>query len=114
MRRARNGPLPYRRMIGGWRFLEFIDEPYRSRIHQENWTGLSIPYSWPTTGGLARPDAIPKNGRRAGADYDLMREQHLDAYDLRYAVLTGLLYPAEFRVQPDFAMRRAGRQRAGS
>jgi predicted TIM-barrel fold metal-dependent hydrolase len=95
-------------MIGNpFRFLEFVDEPFRSRLHQDNWRGISIPYSWPTTGGLARPDAIPPGGRRAGSDYDLMRRQHLDTYDVRYAVLTGLMYPGEFRVQPDFATAMA-------
>src|SRR3954452_18531087 len=84
-------------------FLRYVDEPWRSRIHPDNWMGVSIPYSWPTTGGLARPDAIPGNGLRAGSDYALMKKQHLDAYDIRHAVLTGLLYPGEFKVQPEFA-----------
>ncbi|HYN96771.1 MAG TPA: amidohydrolase family protein [Pilimelia sp.] len=88
-------------------FLMHVEEPYRSRLHQDNWKGVSLPYSWPTTGGLARPDAIPANGRRAGSDYDLMRRQHLDAYDVSYAVLTGLMYPSEWRVQPDFAQALA-------
>ena len=91
-------------MIGNpFDFLKYVDEPWRSRIHPDNWMGISIPYSWPTVGGLARPDARPANGMRAGSDYQLMREQHLDALDIDYAVLTGLLYPGEFKVQPDFA-----------
>ncbi|MEU8606951.1 amidohydrolase family protein [Actinoplanes sp. NPDC048791] len=94
-------------MIGGAEFLDYIDEPFRSRIHPDNWMGISIPYSWPTTGGLARPDAIPQSGLRAGSDYRLMREQHLDAYDVDYAVLTGLMYPGEWRTQPDFAVALA-------
>lgn len=84
-------------------FLKYVDEPWRGRIHPDNWMGVNIPYSWPTTGGLARPDAIPGNGFRAGSDYELMRKQHLDAYPIEYAVLTGLLYPGEFKTQPDFA-----------
>lgn len=90
-------------MIGDINFLDFVDEPWKGRLHPDNWMGISIPYSWPTTGGLARPDAIPDNGERAGSDYNLMREQHLDAFDIRFAILTGLLYPSEFKVQPDFA-----------
>jgi len=84
-------------------FLKYVDEPWASRIHPENWMGVALPYSWPTVGGLARPDAIPTNGFRAGSDYNLMRSQHLDAYGIDHAVLTGLLYPGEFKVQPEFA-----------
>ena len=84
-------------------FLKYVEEPWASRLHPDNWMGISIPYSWPTTGGLARPDAIPDTGHRAGSDYGLMRRQHLDAYPIKHAVLTGLLYPGEFKVQPDFA-----------
>ncbi|HZM78998.1 MAG TPA: amidohydrolase family protein [Candidatus Limnocylindrales bacterium] len=83
--------------------LKYVDEPWRGRIHPDNWMGISIPYSWPTTGGLARPDAIPGNGFRAGSSYELMRKQHLDFYDIDYAILTGLLYPSEFKTQPEFA-----------
>jgi predicted TIM-barrel fold metal-dependent hydrolase len=91
-------------MIGNpFDFLKYVDEPWRERIHPDNWMGIALPYSWPTTGGLARPDARPANGMRAGSDYELMRKQHLDAWDLKYAVLTGLLYPGEFKVQPEFA-----------
>lgn len=84
-------------------FLKYVEEPWQSRLHPDNWMGVSIPYSWPTTGGLARPDARPASGMRAGSDYGLMRSQHLDYYGFEYAVLTGLLYPGEFKVQPDFA-----------
>ncbi|MFC6015710.1 amidohydrolase family protein [Plantactinospora solaniradicis] len=92
-------------MIGNpLEFLQYVEEPWRGRIHPDNWMGISIPYSWPTTGGLARPDARPSNGLRAGSDYQLMRKQHLDAFNIKHAVLTGLLYPSEFKVQPDFAV----------
>ncbi|MGW7488598.1 amidohydrolase family protein [Streptomyces sp. NPDC054786] len=90
-------------MISGPRFLFYIEEPYRSRIHINNWTGTHLPYTWPTTGGVARPDTIRTPGERAGGDLNMMREQHLDPYNIKYAVLTGLLYPTEFKVQPDFA-----------
>src|ERR1700722_5686078 len=56
-------------MIGNpFEFLKYADEPWLSRIHPDNWMGISIPYSWPTVGGLARPDARPANGMRAGSD----------------------------------------------
>jgi predicted TIM-barrel fold metal-dependent hydrolase len=84
-------------------FLKYVEEPWLSRLHPDNWMGISIPYSWPTTGGLARADARPANGMRAGSDYELMRKQHLDEYGFEHVILTGLLYPGEFKVQPDFA-----------
>ncbi|MFJ8473581.1 amidohydrolase family protein [Kitasatospora sp. NPDC094011] len=91
-------------MIGNpLEFLQYVDEPWRSRIHPDNWMGISIPYSWPTTGGLARPDANPRNGHRAGSDLGLMQRQHLDEFRISKAVLTGLLYPSEFKTQPEFA-----------
>ncbi|MDX3193725.1 amidohydrolase family protein [Streptomyces sp. MN03-5084-2B] len=90
-------------MISGPRFAFYIDEPYRSRININNWTGVHLPYTWPTTGGIARPDTISSPGTRAGSDYQLMREQHLDRYNVEHAVLTGLVYPTEFKTQPDFA-----------
>jgi uncharacterized protein len=36
-----------------------------------------------------RTDAALDDGARAGASYELMREQLLDAYDVEYAILTG-------------------------
>jgi uncharacterized protein len=85
-------------------FIQYVAEPWRSRIHVDNWMGISIPYSWPTTGGLAREDARPKNPMlRAGSDLGMMAEQHLDHFNVGKAILTGLLYPSEFRTQPEFA-----------
>jgi predicted TIM-barrel fold metal-dependent hydrolase len=91
-------------MIGNpLEFAPYVAEPWRSRLHPDNWMGISIPYSWPTTGGLAREDARPTNGLRAGSDIGMMREQHLDMFGVTRAVLTGLLYPSEFKTQPEFA-----------
>lgn len=91
-------------MIGNpLEYVQYVEEPWRSRIHVDNWMGISIPYSWPTTGGLAREDARPANGMRAGSDLGLMRSQHLDMFGITKAVLTGLLYPSEFKTQPEFA-----------
>lgn len=36
-----------------------------------------------------RADAFPEGGQTPGSDYDLMREQLLDRYDVEYAILTG-------------------------
>lgn len=94
-------------MIGGPRFMFYVDEPYRGRIHANNWTGVNLPYTWPTTGGVARSDTFRHPGEKAGSDYLLMREQHLDRYNIKHAILTGLIYPTEFKTQPDFATAMA-------
>jgi len=39
--------------------------------------------------GVSRHDARPANGGSAGSDYDLLREQHLDAFGITYGLLTG-------------------------
>ncbi len=42
----------------------------------------------PSPLGVSRADAVPENGP-AGSDYDLLCAQHLDAFGITYALLTG-------------------------
>src|ERR671932_1776609 len=44
---------------------------------------------WLHPEGFTRTDAIPADGSMPGSDYELVREQLLDRYDIEYAVLTG-------------------------
>jgi uncharacterized protein len=44
---------------------------------------------WLHPEGFLRADAVPAAGGPPGSDYDLMREQLLDRYDVEYAILTG-------------------------
>jgi predicted TIM-barrel fold metal-dependent hydrolase len=55
--------------------------------------GIDVPTNpWPSPVGLMRDDASPESGI-AGSDPALMREQHIDPYDIEYAILnaTGML-----------------------
>lgn len=89
--------------------IPYLDEPWRSRIAvPDGWKGLSLPYSWPLIGGVSMADAATPDGTPAGSNYELMREQLLDEYNVEYAILTGLFYPTEMRVQPEFATALAG------
>jgi len=44
---------------------------------------------WLHPEGFTRTDAVPADGSTPGSDYELMREQLLDRYDVEYAILTG-------------------------
>jgi predicted TIM-barrel fold metal-dependent hydrolase len=44
---------------------------------------------WLHPEGFTRTDAIPADGSTPGSDYELMRGQLLDRYDVEYAILTG-------------------------
>jgi uncharacterized protein len=44
---------------------------------------------WLHPEGFTRADTIPPDGSTPGSDYELMREQLLDRYDVEYAILTG-------------------------
>jgi predicted TIM-barrel fold metal-dependent hydrolase len=44
---------------------------------------------WLHPEGFMRADAVPPDGGTPGSDYELMRAQLLDRYDVEYAILTG-------------------------
>lgn len=66
---------------------------YLPRVYQEELDqfGLHMPGPGFPNGGDRgyRADAWPKDGSMVGSDYELMRAQLLDAYDVRYAILLG-------------------------
>jgi predicted TIM-barrel fold metal-dependent hydrolase len=69
--------------------------PYLSAAHRDHivnggYGGLSLPsYPWTHPEGFLRRDASPPNGGVAGSDYDLLRAQLLDRYDIEFAILNG-------------------------
>jgi predicted TIM-barrel fold metal-dependent hydrolase len=75
--------------------------PYLSKAYQERirlfGTGLSQRAGYANGGDRGyRADAWPKDNRMVGSDLDLMREQHLDLYNIEYGILLG----QEFRPIP--------------
>ncbi|WP_223869354.1 amidohydrolase family protein [Paenibacillus sabuli] len=80
--------------------LPYMKEPFRS--YMSNWTGWGeLKYTHPIGG--SRLDALLPNGAVPGSDYDVLREQLLDRYDMKYAMLTGLFYPATMEAQFELA-----------
>ena len=73
--------------------VPYLDEPWRELIARGHWKGFTQPFVYWATGGGNRADAEPEGGGPPGSDYELMRSQLLDAYDMRAAVLTGYFYP---------------------
>jgi hypothetical protein len=63
-------------------------------LSQEGGRGFNQPL-----GAGNRADVKTADGTASVADYDLMRRQLLDAYEIDYAVLTGYFYPAVLRMQ---------------
>ncbi len=90
--------------------VPYLEEPWKSLIARGHWNGFATPFiSWGAGGG-ARLDAKPPSGAPSGSDYGLMREQLLDAYDIRGAILTGAFYPAmlgDMQVEAAAAMAAA-------
>jgi predicted TIM-barrel fold metal-dependent hydrolase len=70
-------------------------------------SGWSTPYffsyAYPREDGFARADAIPETGGPAGSDPELLREQLLEGHGVDVAMLTGLFYPSDSKVQFEFA-----------
>ena len=80
--------------------------PYMAREwHQYFDSGWTYPffftYGYPTEAGFARADAVPETGP-AGSDFELMRRQLLDPFDVEVAILTSLFFPGDMRVQYEF------------
>ena len=90
--------------------------PYLPRVYREQALeqGLCLPSSgyFNVARNASRPDlrdqhatpTAPFDGRQIGHDYALLREQHLDLWQVDYALLTGSsVYGASAIPDPDFA-----------
>lgn len=68
--------------------LPFLEEKFRHYITNGGFHGVAMhPYAaWM---GVDRHETTMPDGTRGSARYDVMKEQHLDAWDVRAAILTG-------------------------
>jgi len=90
--------------------VPYLEEPWKSLIDRGHWHGFTSPFIHWAAGGGSRADAIPPSGGPAGSDYNLMRKQLLDVYNLKRAVLTGYFYPVmmgDMQVEAASAMATA-------
>ncbi|MCI0637270.1 MAG: amidohydrolase family protein [Actinobacteria bacterium] len=70
--------------------LPYLPEVHREHILHGGYAGIGLPeYHWTHPEGFWRRDAFPEDGGPPGSDYELLRRQLLDAYDVDYAILTG-------------------------
>ena len=75
--------------------------------HRNIAAGWSAPYffsyTYPHESGFARADARPQHAGPAGSDFELLRAQLLDGYEISTAILTALFFPSDSGVQHEFA-----------
>jgi uncharacterized protein len=70
--------------------VPWLDPAFRNYVIHGGYGGYSLPnYPWLHPSGFMRDDARPAGGGVPGSDYQLLREQLLDAFDIEFAVLTG-------------------------
>ena len=65
--------------------------PYLPRVWRDRWsaTGMGAGWNYSNPRGVSRRDVTPPNGAAPASDPLLLIRDHLDRYDLDYAVLTG-------------------------
>lgn len=71
-------------------FFPYLSEYYQDLITRAGYAGLTFPsYPWFHPEGFTRRDAVPPDGGPPGSNYEMMRQQLLDGYNIDYAILTG-------------------------
>jgi predicted TIM-barrel fold metal-dependent hydrolase len=81
--------------------LPFVPEPYRSEIARYGFRQLASGIRYEEGG--QRWDAQPPGGGNGGSDPEYARGHHLDAYNVRFALLTGQTGPTAGIPDPDYA-----------
>lgn len=72
--------------------VPYLEPMWRKYITDFGWQpDRVLPYTQYAAGGLDRLDAKLPDGRPGGSDYEVLRKQLLDEYDIDYAILTGWL-----------------------
>lgn len=79
--------------------VPYLPEPYKGWIAAGAWRGFSQPFAYTSPGLGNRADVLADDGSASVSDYNLMRTQLIDHYDLSYAVLTGYFYPTMLKLQ---------------
>src|SRR3954464_9614675 len=70
--------------------LPYMAPEHREHVSAGGYGGIDFPgYPWSHPEGFLRRDATPPGGGPAGSDYETLRAQLLDPYDIDYAILTG-------------------------
>jgi predicted TIM-barrel fold metal-dependent hydrolase len=70
--------------------VPWLDPAFRDYVEVGGYTGYQLPnYPWVHPSGFMMGDAVPGSGGVPGSDYETMREQLLDRFDVEHAVLTG-------------------------
>ncbi len=68
----------------------WLDPAFRDYVEVGGYNGFQLPnYPWVHPSGFLMGDAVPETGGVPGSDYETLREQLLDRYDVEYAILTG-------------------------
>ncbi|GIO13318.1 amidohydrolase [Cohnella xylanilytica] len=94
----------HERMVSIEDLLPYMKEPFLG--YMKHWTGWGeLKYTHPIGG--SRLDSLLPNGNVPGSDYGVLKEQLLDKYDMTYAILTGLFYPATMEAQFELAAELA-------
>jgi predicted TIM-barrel fold metal-dependent hydrolase len=72
--------------------VPYLEPIWRKYITDFGWQpDRVLPYTQYAAGGLDRSDAKLPDGRPGGSDYELLRKQLLDEYNVDHAILTGWL-----------------------
>ena len=83
--------------------IPYLEEPWRGLIARKAWNGVGSPLAYWASAGVNRVDSQLANGEPAGSNYELLQQQVLDLYPIRYGVLTSQFYPGTMPGQFEFA-----------
>jgi predicted TIM-barrel fold metal-dependent hydrolase len=68
----------------------YLPDAAREHLLHGGYAGVGFPeYPWTHPEGFWRRDSFPESGGPPGSDYETLRRQLLDEYDVDYAILTG-------------------------
>jgi uncharacterized protein len=87
----------------------YLERRWVAAITESGFTSFPKDPYYTQPGGGQRLDARPADGGPPGSDRALLRRQLLDAYDMTYAILTGVFYNSVYLPNPAFmvAVNRA-------
>ncbi len=90
--------------ISSWQdLLPYLAEPWRGLVEHKAWSAPVPPFAYWASHGVFRADSFPASGAPPGGSYDLFKEQLLDSYPIKHAILTGRFLPGIMEMQFEFA-----------